>query len=201
MLKKDITYKNYDEESVTETFWFHISKAELVELRLVKGEGYEAYLNKIIASENYKEILPIFKEIIALSIGRRDEEKKTFVKDPDYAQSFMSSEAYSELFMEFLTDVGAFVTFVNGVVPKDLSEQIHEAMEGLETPAVVTKEGTTTARQVEVVPLPKKTFEECSDEEIMKMSDEEFAKLTFGADPRKMTKEMLVAAMQRATRK
>lgn len=195
MLKKSITFKNYDDESVTQDFWFHLTKAELVELRLTKGEGFDDYLKGIAATNDMTVILPLFKEIIALTVGERDEEKKRFVKSKDYTDNFMYSEAYSELFVEFMTDIESFVTFIQGVIPKDLADQVDFTTGQFKVP-----EGTATAKQIETVELPKeKTWDDYTADEVMAMSQADFDKLTTG-DPRKMTHEQLQYAYRRSTR-
>lgn len=194
MLKKSITYKNYDEESVTEDFWFHLTKAELVELRMSKGEGFDAVLAKMAATNDMAAMLPLFREVIALTVGERDEVRKRFVKSKEYTDNFMYSEAYSELFVEFMTDPSAFVTFINSVVPKELAEKVD-----FSTGQLKVQEGINTSQQVDIVELPKeRTFEEYTDAELMEMSQTDFDKLTTG-DPRKMTKEQLQVAYRRST--
>jgi len=198
VLKKDITYNNYEGESVTEEYWFHLTKAELLEQNLAHGVGFDEYLKKIVATNDVKRILPIFKEIMTLSVGKQvvgADGKRRFVKNPDDAAAFCSSEAYSELFIEFITDVPSFVEFINNVVPKELSEGVN-----FETGELKVPEGTATHRQVQIIELPKepvKGFDDYSLDELLDMSQTEYDKLT-GGDPRKMTQPMVLISIQRA---
>lgn len=199
MLKKTIKYKNYDEEDVVGDFWFHLTKAELLELKLIKGEGFDVYLAKLAETQDMAEILPLFKEIISLTVGERDEENKRFVKSKEFTDNFMYSEAYSELFLEFMTDTQAFITFINGVMPKDLAEMVDFSTGQLKVPN--SADTTASPRQVQVIELPKevdRTYEQYTEEELMAMPMAQFDKLTTG-DPRKMTKEQLQMAYRRAT--
>jgi hypothetical protein len=204
VLKKTITYDDFDGNPKTEDFWFHLTKAELAELFMMKGAGFEEYLKQIAAKNDAKEILPIFKELISLTVGQRDYKNNTFTKTPEYTAQFMSSEAYSEMFMEFMTDATAFVKWVNGVMPKALVEQINfervlpkQEQEEITTAAF----GDNRTKQVEVVPLPKdRTYEEYTEQELVEMPQVLFDRLT-GGDVRTMTREQLVMAMQRAARR
>ena len=49
MLKKTITYEDFNGETVSEDFFFHLSKAELVELEMSHTGGLSASLERIIA--------------------------------------------------------------------------------------------------------------------------------------------------------
>jgi hypothetical protein len=195
MLKKTITYKDFDENPVTRDFWFHLTKAEIAEHLIAKGEGFEKYLNGIASTNDMAKILPLFKEIIALTVGERDEENRRFVKSPEITNSFMASEAYSELFFEFMTDVSAFVQFIQGVVPKDFAEKVD-----FTTGKLKVQEDAAIARPIEDVELPKeKAWDDFTADEVMAMSQADFDKLTTG-DPRKMTHEQLQYAYRRSTR-
>ena len=40
MLAKKITYKNYNDEDITETFYFNLNEAELMEMQFSEAGGY-----------------------------------------------------------------------------------------------------------------------------------------------------------------
>lgn len=122
MLKKSITYTNFNDEEVTEDFYFHLSKAELVEMEMGKPGGLEKYLRRIIESEDGAAIMDEFKKLILKAYGRKSHDGTRFVKNDDLREEFLSSEAYSALFMELVTDAGAAAAFVNGIVPQNIKE-------------------------------------------------------------------------------
>ena len=136
MLKKTITYENpFSGEMITEDHYFHISKADLVEMEMEEhkseyttkdGEkltGMHAKLQRIVDSEDGKAIMAEFKEIIRRSYGKKDGSR--FLKSPDIWAEFASTEAFSQLLFEICTDADAAGGFINGVVPTNL-EQISE---------------------------------------------------------------------------
>ena len=122
MLKKTITYKDFNDEEVTEDHYFHLSKAELVELEMSHKDGLSEALQKIIAAEDGKAIIKEFKGIILGSYGKRSPDGKRFVKTQELRDEFESSEAYSTLFMELVTNTDAAIEFINGIVPQGLQE-------------------------------------------------------------------------------
>jgi len=123
VLKKTITYEDFNGDEVSEDFFFHLSKAELVEMELSHQGGLAESLQKIIAAEDGKGIIAEFKNIILSAYGKRSEDGKRFVKNSTVREEFESSEAYSTLFMELVTDTDKAVEFVNGIIPRDLPEE------------------------------------------------------------------------------
>lgn len=123
MLKKTITYKDFNDEEVSEDFFFHLSKAEIVELEMSEEGGLSEALKKIIASKDGKEIIARFKDIILGSYGKRSPDGKRFVKNQQIREEFESSEAYSVLFMELVTNAEKAAEFVNGIIPKGMAEE------------------------------------------------------------------------------
>ena len=123
MLKKTITYEDFNGEKVSEDFFFHLSKAELVELELSHQGGLSESLQKIIADEDGKSIIAEFKNIILSAYGKRSEDGKRFVKNATVREEFESSEAYSALFMELVTNADTADEFINGIIPTNLGEE------------------------------------------------------------------------------
>src|SRR5687767_7473150 len=149
MLKKSITYENYSGEKVTEDFYFHLTKAELVELEVSHKDGLSESLKKIVASEDGGQIIKEFKNIVLKAYGVKSPDGRRFIKNDQLRQEFESTEAYSVLFMELVTDAGAAAEFVNGVVPQDVrTGQLalvpeSDAAKPAATPEIVTPQKLT----------------------------------------------------------
>ena len=159
MLKKTITYEDFNGETVSEDFFFHLSKAELVEMEMSHDGGLADSLQKIIADQDGKSIIAEFKNIILGAYGKRSEDGKRFVKNATTREEFESSEAYSALFMELVTNADAAVEFINGIVPGNLGEETAKV----------------TGADLEVV-KPSKP-EVISRADVLKMSTEDMQKL------------------------
>lgn len=126
MLKKTITYTDFNDEKRTEDFYFHLSKAELMEMEMGVEGGLNVKINKIISAKDSPSIIKIFKEIILKAYGEKSDDGRRFMKADEngypLSSKFVETEAYSVLFMELSTDAKAAAAFVNGLVPKDLSK-------------------------------------------------------------------------------
>ena len=118
MLTKSITYTDYNGEQRTETFYFNLTKAELAELNLSTEGGLQNVLQKIIDSKNVPEITKWFKKIIVMAYGEKSPDGRRFIKNRELTEEFLQTEAYSELFMELLSNDEAASDFVNGIIPR-----------------------------------------------------------------------------------
>lgn len=118
MLKKEIKYINYNDTEVTETFYFNLTKAEVMEMEMTTTGGLGDHLAKIIAANDTKEIVTQFKELVLKAYGEKSADGKHFVKNDSVRDAFSQTEAYSDLFMELATNAEAAAAFVNGIIPK-----------------------------------------------------------------------------------
>ncbi len=125
MLKKTITYTDYDGVERTEDFYFNLSKAELIRMECgVKG-GLTKKLEEISKSADPTQIMPVFEDIILKSYGKKSDDGKFFRKSAELSEEFSQSEAYSELMVELIRDETAASNFVNGLInikPEELEE-------------------------------------------------------------------------------
>jgi len=117
MLKKTITYEDYDGNKRTEDFYFNLSKAEVLEMEMGISGGMTQMLNRIIAEQDSEKIIKTFKEIILKAYGEKSPDGKRFIKSEELSTAFSQTEAFSQLFMELATDADAAAKFVNGIIP------------------------------------------------------------------------------------
>lgn len=117
MLKKTISYIDYDGNERAEDFYFNFTKAEIAEMELSHSGGFVKAIEKIIAAQDGKQLIEIFKGIVLDSYGEKSPDGKRFIKSKELRDSFSQTEAYSDLFMELATDATAAAAFVNGIAP------------------------------------------------------------------------------------
>lgn len=121
MLKKTMTYIDYDGNQRTEDFYFNLSKAEVAEMEMSTAGGLDKMINRIIAEQDGKRIIELFKDLVLKAYGKKSDDGKRFIKTKELSEEFSQTEAYSDLFMELATDADAAAAFVNGIVP-DMSD-------------------------------------------------------------------------------
>ena len=134
MLKKAITYTDYNGNQRTEDFYFNLSKAELMEMEMGTSGGLSSFVERIIAAQDTPEMIKIFKELILKAYGEKSPDGKRFVKSKELSEEFSQTEAFSELFMELALNSESASAFVNGIIPRDLEKQIGK-LPNAQTPA------------------------------------------------------------------
>lgn len=124
MLKRDITYENPNEEMVTNTFYFNLSRHEIVEMELDHTGGLAEALERMIKAQDLKSIMLEMKTIVLSSYGVKSEDGKRFMKNEDLRTAFIETGAYDSLFMELVTDEEAATKFITGIIPKGFIEAL-----------------------------------------------------------------------------
>lgn len=117
MIKKTMTYTDYDGNQRTEDFYFNLTKAEVAEMEMSTAGGLDKMINRIIAEQDGKRIIELFKDLVLRSYGKKSDDGRRFIKSQELREDFAQTEAYSDLFMELATDADAAAKFVNGIVP------------------------------------------------------------------------------------
>ena len=123
MLKKTITYTDYNDQKRTEDYWFHLTKTELIELDASNEGGLETTIRKIIKETDTKRIVELVKTLVLKSYGEKSADGKRFIKSEEAAKAFMQTEAYSQLFVDLISDAEQMAAFFKGIIPQDLREQ------------------------------------------------------------------------------
>lgn len=116
MFKKVIKYQDFNGVDREETFHFNLSKAELMEMELSTQAGVEEMIRVLIATKDNAKIMQIFKDLILKSYGIKSEDGTRFIKSQELREAFEQSNAYSELFMEMISNPEMQAAFINGVI-------------------------------------------------------------------------------------
>jgi hypothetical protein len=122
MLKKTVTYVDYNGVERTEDFYFNLSKAEVAEMELSVEGGFSKMLEEIVKSNDNVRIVELFKQMVLKAYGEKSADGKRFVKSKELSEAFSQTEAYSEIFMELALDEKAAAAFVNGIMPANLGK-------------------------------------------------------------------------------
>lgn len=117
MLAKRIKYTDYNGNEREETFYFNLSKAEVMEMELSTSGGLEQMYTRLSESMDGESIIREFKKLIFKAYGEKSPDGKRFIKSKELSEAFEQTEAYSELFMELCTDAKAAAEFVSGIAP------------------------------------------------------------------------------------
>lgn len=118
MIKWPITYTDYNGETVTEDFYFNLNKAEVLEMDLEANGAYAAYLQRIVDQRDGKLLAKEFRKLITNSYGVKSDDGRRFIKSDELRESFVQTEAFSELYVQLASDADAQQKFIEGILPK-----------------------------------------------------------------------------------
>lgn len=123
MYKMTETYEDYDGNQRTEDFYFHLTKAEIMEMDFLEDGGLQRTIEKIVATQDRKGLIEIFKKLVIGAYGEKSADGRRFMKNDEIRRNFMETEAYSQIFMKLATDDKEASNFINNIIPKDLQEE------------------------------------------------------------------------------
>ena len=123
MLKKTIKYTDYNGTDREETFYFNLTKAEIMEMEMGTVGGFAEMVQNIVNAQDTPSLIKIFKDLILRSYGEKSPDGRRIIKSDEISAAFAQTEAYSELFMELATDADKAAEFVNGIVPGDIAAE------------------------------------------------------------------------------
>lgn len=123
MITKEITFTDYNGQERKEKYQFNFTKAELTEMELSVNGGLSAMMERIKETDDRPELMRIFKDLILKAYGVKSADGKRFVKSEELRTEFSQTEAYSELYMELVTNTDSAISFFNGLIPNDLKDK------------------------------------------------------------------------------
>lgn len=117
MVVKTINYIDFNGENQTTTAYFHLSKADIIKMEVFKEGGLKAAIEKMVETEDGPELISLLEDILKNSYGVKSEDGKRFIKDKQAFEEFCETEAYSELFVELISNPESATEFMRGLVP------------------------------------------------------------------------------------
>lgn len=135
MVKKTVTFTNFDGKEVTKDFYFNLSKMEFRVLdRKIPG-GLQNMIDQIMKEKDEDRLIDLLDILILESYGEKSEDDR-FVKEDRYGRRlstfFKVSEAWDVLFMNLVKSEAELHEFLTGIVPKDVADKADEEAKKLE---------------------------------------------------------------------
>lgn len=142
MYKRPITYTDYEGNTKTKTFYFNLTRPELMEMKRSPLYEMQEIVERIKGMENPDEELSyaekdeiqertgaILRNLVILSYGVKSDDGERFSKrigDRIFGEGerFVETMAYEALYMEMISDLSNLVKFVRAIVPADLAAEV-----------------------------------------------------------------------------
>lgn len=118
MFKEEITYEDYNGETRTEDFYFHLSKSEAVKMENSIDGGLSNKIKQIAAANDKPQLIDLFEKIVLAAYGLKSDDGKRFEKSEDIRNAFKESPAYDVFFMRLLSEDGYAAKFISAITPK-----------------------------------------------------------------------------------
>lgn len=119
MIKKTITYVDFNGKERTEDFYFHLSLPEatriVAELGASGADDLTKIIEKMVEQQDFKKVIDIFDKIILSSYGQKSVDGKSFDKSDEARERFSNSNAYAQLFEEIVNSPESSKTFFEGI--------------------------------------------------------------------------------------
>lgn len=124
MLKKTVTYTDFNGIDQTEDLYFNLNNIELMKLKDKIPEWEKNISTETITKQDFDKLLDAFQAFIILSFGIKSEDGRRFIKSDEIKNEFEQSAAFESLFDEFLEDPAKFTDFLIGILPKNIADEL-----------------------------------------------------------------------------
>lgn len=129
MIKKNITYVDFEGEERTDAFYFNLSKAELMDIELDYGGNMSAAMNTMLERRDMKGVLGLLSKLVRKAYGEKSGDGKRFLKNKELEDSFVTTDAFSNLLIELVNDETKLEAFVTGIIPADMRAEVEKRMD------------------------------------------------------------------------
>lgn len=120
MLKKTMTFTDYEGNERTEDHYFNLTKSECLKMEMSTNGGMTKLITKLIQTQNMPEVMKIFENILAQSYGEKSLDGRQFIKSPELFTAFAQTPAYDQLFFTLCTDADEAAKFINAIIPNEV---------------------------------------------------------------------------------
>lgn len=143
MLVRTFNYTDFNGQKRSDTWYFNLSRAELLKMELGAWGGLDAMLKRLMREENPEKIMDMFEKVILSAVGEKSPDGRKFVKNDTIREDFKATQAYSDLFFELVTDPAKANAFLKGCVDEELAA------------AITANEKAQAEAEAKVLELPK----------------------------------------------
>lgn len=141
MIKKTVTYEDFNGVERTEDLYFNLNELEVVKLAsdlpdeitdAISGNATtaaeaEAIATKFVEKLGTNGIIDFIEKLLLKSYGVKSEDGRSFIKNEKLSKDFEYSGAFSAIVMDLMTDDKAASDFVNQIIPAKLAAKLSNA--------------------------------------------------------------------------
>lgn len=141
MLKKTVTYEDYNGVERTKSFHFHLSQTDLAKLSLKLPEDIknnvpddpnainnEQLTAQLVDNLGGEGVIEFIEMIVLKAYGIKHEDGERFEKSEEISKAFSQTAAFDAIMMEFMTNAEAAAEFVRQVIPAKMADKLPNTM-------------------------------------------------------------------------
>ena len=125
MIRKTLTYLDYEGQEHTKDFYFSLNQTEFALMNNRLPGGFESYLKRIQEDHNEEKLLDLLTMFIVEGYGIRESDDD-FVKEDEQGRKlgkrFKCTEACDNLLTELLEKENNVAAFLIGMLPKSIQK-------------------------------------------------------------------------------
>lgn len=124
MLKKTVTYEDYNGVTQTEDFYFNLTKVECMELEFGFGDGetLSGSIQTLVNAGDMATVISTIKKIVLTAYGIKSPDGKRFIKNDTLRTEFEETPAFEQIYWELVTDAEKAAEFISGIIPSTIRE-------------------------------------------------------------------------------
>ena len=142
MVKKHVSYEDYDGNKVEKDLWSHLNKSDLAKMSLGFDNGLIDGLTELQQKGDKKAVAEFIDNLLVNAYGVRKPGSDVFLKTPEIKEDFQYSLAHDEILMMLLGgEDDEIIDFIVGIMPgmsaedrADVIEKVKRAQEAKKLP-------------------------------------------------------------------
>ena len=123
-IKKE--YVDFDGNTREEKIYFNLTESEILEMMYSEAGGLDKYIDRIIQEQDQSKIIGIVKTLMQKAYGVKSPDGREFRKSDEIWESFVSTQVFSDLYMELATNPDKLVDFFNRLIPNTLRDRVQQ---------------------------------------------------------------------------
>ena len=123
MIKKTMTYVDFNGETVVEDLYFNLNALEYTRLTARNGGDLDKRIAELVEKDDTEGIIALMEDLLLSSYGVKSEDGRRFVKTKQVREDFEYSQAYAELFVILLTNPEETKKFGQGIASSAQAQQ------------------------------------------------------------------------------
>lgn len=125
MLKKVISYEDFNGVQKSETHYFSLTESELTKMQMSEYGTMDVRMKEIVDAKDAAKIMDQFHDLIRLSYGVKTPDGRFVKKENGVSlfEHFETTGAYDALFMEICTNPKAAADFARGILPAKMQAE------------------------------------------------------------------------------